>query len=1500
MDYLLIFHVGSEIRELTLRPGEQATVGEGQDDVLRVDGLGPARLALRSIGEGVHVLARAPLRVDGETATDRVLSVGDVALVTDRVTLAVFEKRCDLKDGLSLAPFHEIRIGRGGKNDIRLMGSQVSASHAILRRGPGGWAIEDLGSRNGTFIDGRRLGAGPVPLQDGASVFAGGSKFSIQGDVLRFINTDEGVELSPMLVDSLIPVSQPRKAHPSFYRSPRIRGSEGPVEVEVSPPPSAGSKPSISWLSVLLPPCMMIAVMLSVAAFTGNRMTLFYTVPMSFVSITVAVANYRSQMKKWREVQELIKKKYGEHLAEKEAEIVAAESARLTALASKDPGVRECLSIAEGLGRRLWERTLRDVDFLSLRLGTGRVPSNVTVKVPKAQLALEEDPYLAQAAELKDRHAALNGVPICHSFLEAPITGLVGSRDAVQKTAWRLMMGVATHHSYEDVRILCVWPERESKQWEWVRWLPHVWDGERTRRFVACTADKARPMLREVAEILKVRRREARERRDAPPDTPFWILILADRSLVEASGETFLPESSSLGFAALYAYGDLGALPGECQAVIDCGDMREGRLGAIQMAATGERVLFRPDRSELRWMDAFARALAPVRLRSVGAAGGMPTYIPLLQGLGVTRVEELNVLDRWARGKPFQSIAAPIGVKENGETFFFDIHEKGMGPHGIAAGATRWGKSETLTTWLLSVALHYQPEEVSFVLIDFKGDGLSGILMDLPHVAGVISNVDDITSIERNLRSLRGELDRRQRVFKETKLENIHKYQETRRQDPDRGLEPMPYLIVVIDEFAQLKLQFPEQMAEFTSIAQVGGSLGVYMVLATQSPGGIVAGQVSANSRFRICLKTAEAGESREILGTTDAFRITVRGRAYVKVGNNEVYEQVQTFYSKAPYRPEAGEKGPVTEIELVDLGGERIRPESWDRTVGASASDLGEGRAISSYILGEAKRGGLPFARPVWTEPLPKSLALDGLIAGREAFRDGVWAERDRGLSVVVGRVDDPEEQCQYPLVLDFMKDGHQVLYGAPSSGKTTFLQTVLLSAALSYTPQQAQFLVMDFGAFGMSLFEGLPHMLMVADAGDKEKVKKAEEWLLSELETRKQLFKPQGVGTLEAYRDVTGEPLPAVLVAVDNMAALYNQYPDTMDALMQVAREGGGLGIYLILTAGNPGSFMFRIAQYVKSSHALQLTDRADYRQLVGGTGRQEPGHFPGRGFTQGPREFQTALGAEGITEGERVKRLRELCVAMSAAWEGPRASMEAASPQVDVEALAFDRDSVQIGLDVKTGEPVDFVFAGMNGCIVSGAEGSGKTNALGLILRALGQDPGTTLYLYEQGTFLEGLCPGAHVAHDGPSSDALLSELAEEYDRRSDEGGDYRDARIVLCIDGFPAFFEGISEDSLTGLDVIIRNGAEQEMYVYISGDEDGLGRLHAFLVRPLESCLARGNAIALGWSLKDHTIFSEFHRHEDVSLPEREGCLICGGNAVHLRLAKASTLVKEEVA
>jgi S-DNA-T family DNA segregation ATPase FtsK/SpoIIIE len=1482
MNYLLVVYIPGCIYERELSPGQRVTIGSGVSDSPKIvnAGLEPAHLIVTAADFGVHVLSLTPMLVHGDRTANRVLAAWDVACISDTLSMAVFEKRAEAKDAVFLADKDEIKIGYSAECDIRLDGLHLPPSHALLRREADNWAlVEDFDSASVTFVDGKLVKS--VLLEKNQVIFMGGWKFSIAGDMLTFINVPAAISVSPALMHITMRgrLSQDTK-YPYFQRSPRIKAEPVALETEVLSPPNRGSKPSISWLSVLLPPMMMMAVMVGVSSFTRNRTTLFYTVPMSAISIVVAIVNYKSQMKKWQGMQKLALEKYADHLMEKDGEITAAETALMLAGAATNPGPYECAAVAEERARRLWERSSSDDDFLAIRLGTGRVPSNVKIKIPHAQLTLEEDPLMEEARKLGEKHKELTGIPVVHSFFSSTVTGLSGDRVSVRQVARAILMNVAAHHSYEDVKIVCVYPEKEKREWAWVRWLPHVWNADRTERFVANSRARARELLKDIAETLRRRRfelaQDGAKRKFIPP---FYFIILADKEFAEACGEEILPESGRLGATAVYAYGDIGLLPSACQDIVECGSPGSLRSGR------NTPVMFTPDRISASRLDAFARALAPVRLQSSRGAN-MPASLTFLEGWGVNRVDELDAPKLWRESRPMKSLAVRIGARENGDPFYFDVHEKSMGPHGLVAGTTGSGKSEALTAWLLSMGLSFSPLDVNFFLIDFKGDGLVGVLKELPHVAGTIGNLSEASVIIRALRSLDGELKRRQHVFSGAGVKNIQSYQEAFHKG--KVSEPMAYLLIVIDEFAEMHTQFPELADQFISVARTGRSLGIYLTLTMQSPGGVVKGQVESNLNFRIVLRTSGPGESREALGTPDAAAISKRtpGRAWIRSG--EIYELVQTFYSAASYNLASGTRSPSAKIYVVAEDGERILPGVYEKTVKTKGADDTEGAAVARYIQETAKNEGGLLARPVWTRPLPEKIFLSALLSGREAFRDGVWQPCNEGMSVAVGLVDAPENQTQYPLILDFIENGHYALYGAPSSGKTTFLQTVLMSAALLYTPDQVRFLVLDFGTWGLKLFERLPHTILAADANDAERVKKTEEYLLSELASRKRKFAEEGVGAIKDYAEVTGNTMPAILAVVDNMAALHSQYPEVLDTLIDIAREGGNLGLYLILTASGQGSFMYKISQYIKVSIALQLTDRAEYRGLVGGDGKQEPTKFPGRGFVKGPLEFQTAIGPEGV------RQRRDLCDAMNSAWGDTKPDIFDTAREIDPASLAITYEYAQIGVEKENSAPYDFVFADMNGCVISGTPKSGKTNLLGRIVRGLLEDEKTGVYLYEKGSAHESMWgPGKlTVARDGAALDSMVAELLEEYFRRVSD--DRKLPRLALCVDDFVAAYKDISDGKVDALTTLILYGGDFGIYTYITGDIAGLVKFRDMLVEPFIRCLEHDRAIAIGGRLADHRIFGGIYRGSGSDrLSGHEARVLRSGKTRRVKLASFAT-------
>ena len=214
-----------------------------------------------------------------------------------------------------------------------------------------------------------------------------------------------------------------------------------------------------------------------------------------------------------------------------------------------------------------------------------------------------------------------------------------------------------------------------------------------------------------------------------------------------------------------------------------------------------------------------------------------------------------------------------------------DLHDKAHGPHGLVAGTTGSGKSELLQTYILSMAALYHPYEVGFVIIDFKGGGMANQFKDLPHMMGRITNIDG-KEINRSLRSIKAELNKRQRLFAEAGVNHIDNYIIKVRKGEVKI--PLPHLILIVDEFAELKAEQPDFMKELISAARIGRSLGVHLILATQKPSGQVDEQIWSNSRFKLCLKVQSPQDSNEVLKSPLAAEIKEPGRAYLQVGKFE------------------------------------------------------------------------------------------------------------------------------------------------------------------------------------------------------------------------------------------------------------------------------------------------------------------------------------------------------------------------------------------------------------------------------------------------------------------------------------------------------------------------------------------------------------------------------------------------------------------------------------
>ena len=1138
---------------------------------------------------------------------------------------------------------------------------------------------------------------------------------------------------------------------------------------------------------------------------------LFFSLPMMLVTYIWPVVGYIQQKRAFRRAAQTRAERYRQYLHARRTELQQVWTEQQAALRQVDPDPAECHRRVKHRDPRLWERSPGDRDFLHLRMGIGTAPFAIRLKIARdtASTWAEPDPLSQEAHALVGDLETVPQVPVTLSVPEVGIAGLAGPRQRVLEGVRSLLLHMAAHHSPDEVKVVALFPADEQDQWTWLRWLPHVWSEDGRRRYLAADREGAVRILDELHDTLT--------RRKAP--SPFFVMILADPSLAEntAAMPLLLDSPVQRGAATFVLAGSREGLPRECRAIIHL----QGQGG--ELLETGEALKatpFVPDAAPADLAESFARAMAPIRIRRMTSPSATPTGVALFDLFGVSAVPELPLLELWQTAQPGRSLAVPVGLKAGGEALLLDVHEKGHGPHGLVAGATGSGKSELLQAVIASLAVHFHPHDLAFILVDYKGGALANVFRELPHLIGSITNLHGNLAT-RALAALKGELRRRQTLLGENGVSHVDDYQRLYREH--RTAEPMPHLLFIVDEFAELKAEQPEFMRELISAVRVGRSLGVHLILATQKPAGVVDDQIWSNSRFRLCLRVERPEDSREVLKRPDAADLTNPGRAFFQVGNDECFDLFQAAWGGAPYIP----GGPVVGTEAVAevvLDGSRYVLSPLPKNRSSQGQQL---QVLVQHIAAVAQKAGIHRLPGPWLPPLPEQVILADLVT---PWKGPYWDPPQSWIEPVIGLVDNPQQQQQVPLRLPLGRDGHLAVYGAPGVGKTTFLRTLVTSLCLEHSPADLNLYLLDFGGRVLSLFSGYPHVGAVVLSDEEERLTRLFRFLTREVEIRKEAFGRAGVTTLPAYRLTAVEPLPAVVVVVDNFEGLTSSYPDAEETVAQLAREGSSYGIHLVLTASSYAGVRMRVSSNIMLTVALQQNDPGDYAMIVGRTGGLVPMSLPGRGLVrfQPPLEFQTALPFSGETEVERNRQQKALAQAMSAAWGGPRVREIAVLPEV----VRLATVTPAIGLEVETLEPLSPHLRDGPHFLIAGPPESGKSTLLRTWLLALADrftPAEATFYLVDfRGDGLEAL---QNLPHARPliMGDDALTEAIAEIDLTLKERRQLPDAAapsVVLAIDHFSAFRDGAGAINQEELERLVRRERGLGFHLLLAGATDDL--------------------------------------------------------------------------
>lgn len=1169
------------------------------------------------------------------------VSLGEVVLYPQPKTL----KRYDL-EGLE-----RVVIGADPSSDLLVEDSSVLL--LLNRQATGSWILECLGK---SIYLNNRLSTETVALPFGAEL----AFESVQIKVFPKELWVSGSVHQGRLLAVATSVYSYYSDYPDYHRSPRLIYRPNEDKVTVNAPPPEPNKPRNELLRMLVPPMVMVGVIVLISIFQPRGLYIFMSVAMGVTTGIFSVQNYFRNKRDYKKslVDRIVA--YQAYLKDKSIQLTALAKEQRFGQFYHYPDADQRDNLAQELSHRIYEKRLTDADFLNYRLGLGEVPTSYALSYSQAERSGVKDPLEVEGFTLYEDHKTLKDLPVAAQLTQGPV-GYVGERALVLDQLQLLVHQLVLFHSYHDLQLIVVMPEEERSQWEWLRWLPHAkLRGLNLRGFIDNQRTRDQ-VLGSLNQILKQRQLDldAAGSNQTLTFSPHYVVLITDETLVQdhVIMEYFSGDPSPLGCHLIFVQEVMRALSENVQTVVRIKDQDTGEL-VMDQGELKEQLLTLDHFPESYDKERLSRRLAPLNhLETLKSS--IPESVSFLELYGAERVGDLGILSRWSSHHAYQSLSVPLGLRGQEDTVQLDLHEKAHGPHGLIAGTTGSGKSELIQSYILSLAVNFHPHEVAFLLIDYKGGGMANLFADLPHVLGTITNLDG-NQTARAMASIRAENQRRQRLFAQHGVNHIHAYQKKVRQGEAK--EPLPHLIIISDEFAELKSEQPDFITELVSTARVGRSLGVNLILATQKPAGVVNDQIWSNSNFRIALKVADKADSQEMLHTADAATITRSGRAYLQVGNNEVYELFQSAWSGADYQPDKEEQG------IADQTIYRINELGQYEALNPDLSGLDEAELIQEVpteldaVVGHIQQlvqqeHIAPLAQP-WLPPLKERICLSDLMEGKQSPYDAVF-----------GIVDIPDEQAQIPAVYNPVKQGNLLLLAQPGMGKSTFLQTLTISLATQHSPEEVQFYLLDFGTNGLLPLHNLPHVADLIVSDDDEKIGKFVTRMEELVAERKAFLKNEGAANSTMYRDL-GHTYPQVLIVFDNYdGAKDTPYYEDIDRTIQMlARDGSAVGITVIMTAGRMSALRGGLMATMRERLVLKLTDASESRTFVGHH-TYTLDDIPGRGLLkmEKPEVFQTALPATGKTNQEVLIALQERVKALDEGWTGPRPESIPLVPEV-----------------------------------------------------------------------------------------------------------------------------------------------------------------------------------------------------------------------------------------
>lgn len=924
---------------------------------------------------------------------------------------------------------------------------------------------------------------------------------------------------------------------------------------------------------------------------------------------------------------------------------------------------------------RMWERKPdgKDLNFGVVRVGVGMTRPEVTWGEPQNMPTdIELEPVTGKALQEFGRYqSVVYNLPKMVSLLVEPWYALVGEREQVLGLMRAIICQLAFSHGPDHVQMIVV--SSDLDQWDWVKWLPHFGDSRRhdaagNARMVYTSV---REFAAEQAELFAGRGsftpRHASSSAQTPTphtviiadvDDPQWEYVISAEGvdgvtffdLTGSSMWTDIPERK-LQFDKT---GVIEALPRDRDTWMVIDD-KAWFFALTDQVSIAEAEEFAQKLAQWRLAEAYEEI--GQRVAHIGARDILSYY-------GIDDPGNIDFDSLWASRTDTMGrsrLRAPFGNRsDNGELLFLDmksLDEGGDGPHGVMSGTTGSGKSTLVRTVIESLMLSHPPEELQFVLADLKGGSAVKPFAGVPHVSRIITDLEeDQALMERFLDALWGEIARRKAICDSAGVDDAKEYNSVRARMRARGqdMAPLPMLVVVIDEFYEWFRIMPTAVDVLDSIGRQGRAYWIHLMMASQTIESR-AEKLMENMGYRLVLKARTAGAA-QAAGVPNAVNLPAQaGLGYFRKSLEDIIRFQAEFLWRDYFQPGVsidGEEAPAlvhsidyirpqlftnsfTPLE-VSVGGPDIEPvvaqpngevlESDDIEGGEDEDEEGvRTPKVGTVIIDQLRKIKFEPYR-LWQPPLTQPVAIDDLV---NRFLGRRWhKEYGSACNLVfpIGIIDRPYKHDQPPWTVDTSGPGANVLIlGAGGSGKTTALQTLICSAALTHTPQQVQFYCLAYSSTALTTVSRIPHVGEVAGPTDPYGVRRTVAELLALVRERKRSFLECGIASMEMFRrrKFGGEagPVPDdgfgdVYLVIDNYRALAEENEVLIEQVNVIINQGPSFGVHVVVTADRESELRPPVRSGFGSRIELRLAAVEDAKLVRSRFAKDVPVK-PGRGM-------------------------------------------------------------------------------------------------------------------------------------------------------------------------------------------------------------------------------------------------------------------------------------------